>query len=89
VATTNIRTQDILAPSEVEEFNISQISDKVLIKWKNPMNDDFKKVVLKRDGVTIYEGNRNSFNDIITEEGSYLYTISAYDNFGNTSKETA
>ncbi len=53
------------------------------------MNDDFKKVVLKRDGVTIYEGNRNSFNDIITEEGSYLYTISAYDNFGNTSKETA
>ena len=57
----------------------------VQITWKNPNDNDFAKVILYRDGQSIYEGTLEAFIDSLVEEGNYSYEIYAYDTSGNIS----
>ncbi len=89
ISTLHIKTKKISRPAEVKNFNVSKLSNGAKIEWLNPDENDFDKIILKRNDVLIYEGKDTSFTDILTEKGKYLYTIVAYDTFGNSSKENS
>jgi len=55
---------DLIPPSPVRKFNLIQSNGKVKITWKNPINDDFSGVLIKR--------SENGF-PILAKQGDKVY----------------
>lgn len=82
---TNVRTNDIVAPSSVVDLIASQDGNSVNLTWVNPSDSDFSYVILKRNGTNIYEGSNQVYTDSLDTEGIYTYSIVAYDDSNNPS----
>jgi hypothetical protein len=82
----NLTTLDFEPPNAPNSLKASINSNGgILVTWKNPNDNDFSKVVLYRDGISIYEGNLESFVDTLSQDGSYEYEVYAYDTSDNVS----
>ncbi len=55
---------DLIPPSPVRKFNLRQVDGKVEIAWKNPIDDDFSGVLIKR--------SENGF-PVLPKQGDQIY----------------
>ena len=92
-------SQDTTPPGNVSSIRAVNIGYKVFLNWVNPIDSDFKGVIVIRregrypesinDGVTIYIGDKNAFTDSKVDQGkTYYYSLFSYDsslNFSNAS----
>lgn len=87
---------DLVPPKNVSGFVASPMTDKIELKWKNPIDSDFAFVRLVRstkfypidpyNGEVIYEGGASSFMDLNVSPGTvYYYSIFTKDFSGNFS----
>jgi len=87
---------DVAPPANVSNFRAFPEDKKIILKWENPDDKDFKGVRIVRNdkfypldpenGIIIYEGKGNSFVDENLENGKrYFYGAFAYDKSGNFS----
>ena len=84
--TVNVTTRDLIPPATVDDFGIEEIGSSVMVVWSNPLDSDFEKIILSRDGKVIYEGNEESYTlEDDLNEGVYEYEIYAVDSNGNKS----
>jgi len=80
------KTLDITPPDSVGNLTATESGKNVALSWTNPAQLDFEKVRLKRNGVIIYEGNEQTFEDsTVSEKTNYSYEIVAFDYEGNAS----
>lgn len=83
------KTLDITPPDSVGNLTATESGKNVALSWTNPAQLDFEKVRLKRNGVIIYEGNEQMFEDsTVSEKTNYSYEIVAIDYAGNESNGT-
>jgi len=80
------KTLDITPPDSVGNLTATESGKNVALSWTNPAQLDFEKVRLKRNGVIIYEGNEQTFEDsTVSEKTNYSYEIVVFDYEGNAS----
>lgn len=93
---TTLTAPDTEPPSNVKNLEAIASDQKILLKWENPPEIDFKEVRIFRsdnfyptspqEGVLIYQGNGTSVEDIGLINGiTYYYTAFSYDYDGNMS----
>lgn len=87
---------DIIPPANVSNFEAIPGDEKVTLLWDNPINEDFKGVLIKRtvdfyptepwEGDSVYFGSGSSVVDADVVNGiTYYYTAFSYDMAGNHS----
>lgn len=90
-------TADTTPPAEPSNFQAIPAEDQILLRWKNPQDADFVRVVVVReigsppsspqDGVVVYEGDKEEFVDAgLFGNDTFYYGISAYDRIPNYSQ---
>lgn len=88
----------LTAPAEISSFNYERLTDKVVLKWTNPTDTDFKEIIIVKndvrtpisitDGTRIYDGAPiKQYSDIRQTDVSslYYYKIFTVDEEGNIS----
>ncbi len=93
---TTLPMPDIIPPANVSGFETTPRDSGIELKWRNPSDSDFDKVVVVRsekfypidpfDGVIVYSGKGEKFIDTGLENNKpYYYTAFTYDKIGNYS----
>ncbi|PGK52287.1 hypothetical protein CN918_31340 [Priestia megaterium] len=81
-----VTTYDNIPPSAVTSLTAIEKNDGVYLNWSNPPESDVQKIIVKRNGTTIYTGLASSFIDKgTTEKTYYTYTLQALDENNNAS----
>ena len=92
--TVVVNTLDEKPPAPITEFSAKKGNTELTLTWKNPVDSDFDKVVIRRStndditgddsGELVYEGKDTSFTDTgLTNETTYYYRAFTYDTTGN------
>ena len=87
---------DTTPPSKPSNFSATGADKQITLKWKNPTESDFVRVLIirkensfptsKDDGEIIYEGTNEEYTDIeLDNDKTYYYAIFAYDKKPNYS----
>lgn len=90
---------DTQAPANVSNLRIFVRDRALLLKWQNPPDEDFSKVIIVRkvgafaqtisEGEVIFEGLSEQFLDQnLKNDETYFYTLFAADGYGNLSSGT-
>ncbi len=88
--------KDITPPDNVSQFIANPLTDRIVLSWKNPDDEDLSSVRIVRsdkffpldpfNGRVIYEGKGSSFEDFSVSPGiPYFYTIFTRDKNNNYS----
>lgn len=87
ITAATLDTPDTTAPAEVSDLAISATSSTyVQLAWTNPLDPDFAKVDLYRDGNKVHETTGTSFKfDGLTPDTSYHFVVKTVDLAGNIS----
>lgn len=92
-----VATTDTIAPADPTEAKATVSTGKVSLSWKNPTDSDFDKVNIYRSTSTSSIGDKlastsskdtTTYDDTITDKGTYYYTLKAVDTAGNESPGT-
>ena len=93
---TTLAPPDITPPANVSNFEAIPGNSQITLKWKNPLDPDFKAVRIMRsekfypsdpwEGKLVYDGKETLFVDTgLTNGIRYYYTVFSYDFAGNFS----
>ncbi|GAH74420.1 unnamed protein product, partial [marine sediment metagenome] len=93
---TTLTPPDIIPPANISNFEAISGDKKIILKWQNPPDLDFKEVKIIRStefypsnpwaGKLVYIGKETFFEDINLTNGiTYYYTAFSYDRAGNYS----
>ena len=82
-------------PNDVSRLRVTTKNKKVIFKWVNPTNSDFKKVKILRkkkrfprnssDGKVVFHKKKTKFTNKRLKKRKYYYKIFTYDTVGNYS----
>ncbi len=86
---TDTAYQDITPPSEISNVNHTKTYYSIGFTWTNPLDNDFKEVIVYRGASQIYKGSGTSFSDgNLDSNKEYTYTFKTVDYEGNVSSGT-
>ena len=80
------KEQDVsVAP--VTDLTATVSDQQVLLRWSNPVDDDFDYVIISYEGITKFtRGSSYVFSDLNNDQ-EYIFSIVAFDKNGNSSTE--
>lgn len=75
------------APEAPTSINVTNNGRDISISWANAQNQNGYK--LFRDGNKVYQANSTSYSESVTPDNTYTYTVSAYNEYGESQYNTS